>query len=77
MITDSPPRGCNGPQKAAFPSLGEKAGVSALCKVRLTSGPGCSATAPRITCQWLLSSSYLFTSLRRRIAGTERLRHFT
>src|ERR1700756_3554166 len=31
------------------PSLEEKAEVSALCKVRLASGPGCSATTPRAT----------------------------
>src|SRR6516225_4199455 len=49
MITDSPPRGAEWRAESYVPSLEEKAGVSALCKVRLASGPGRSATTPRIT----------------------------
>ena len=49
MITDSPPRGAQWRAESYVPSLEETAGVSALCKVRLASGPGRSATTPRIT----------------------------
>lgn len=49
MITDSPPHGAEWRAESYVPSLEEKAEVSALCKVRLASGPGRSATTPRIT----------------------------
>jgi len=49
MITTGLLVGLNGAQKAACHPSEEKAGVSALCKVRLASYPARSATTPRIT----------------------------